>query len=438
MAKIVVKTPLVELDGDEMARVMWAMVKEKLILPFLDVKIDYYDLHLPHRDTTGDRVTVEAADAVATHGVGVKCATITPEPGRVKEYGLTRMWPNPNATIRARLDGTLFRCPILVGNIRPAVSGWKKPIVIARHAYGDVYQNAEIRAGGPGRAELLFTPEGGAPAERVLIQEFGGPGVVQGIHNTDDSIRGFARACCAYALERKIDLWFGTKDAVSRTYDGRFRAIFEEVFDQEYRQRFQAAGITYFYALIDDLVGRVMRSAGGMLWACKNYDGDILSDLLASVFGSLAMMTSVLVSPRGHYVYETAHGTVERHYRRHLMGEPTSSNSLALIFAWAGALAKRGELDGTPEVAAFARRLEQAAVTVIESGRVTADLVEMVEPRPSRHLSTEEFVDAVAAALPPPYSARAARGSTVTRVWPLSYLGPRYSARGPELSQGGV
>jgi len=399
MAKIVVKTPIVEMDGDEMTRVMWVMVKDKLILPFLDLKLDYYDLHIKHRDDTDDQVTVDAANAIMKYGVGVKCATITPEANRVKEYNLKKMWKSPNGTIRAMLDGTVFRCPILVGNIRPGVSGWKKPVVIGRHAYGDVYKNAEIRVDGPGRAEIVFTPAGGGPTQRVTIQDFDGPGVIQGIHNTDDSIRSFARACCAYALDRKIDLWFGTKDTISKTYDGRFRAIFDEVYAQEYRERFQAVGISYFYTLIDDIVARVMKSEGGMLWACKNYDGDVMSDMLASAFGSLAMMTSVLVSPKGHFEYEAAHGTVQRHYYQHLKGEKTSSNSMALIFAWTGALAKRGELDGTPDVAAFARQLEEAALATIESGQVTKALVPLMDPKPDRFLYTEEFLDAIAATL---------------------------------------
>jgi len=399
MAKIVVKTPIVEMDGDEMTRVMWVMVKDKLILPFLDLKLDYYDLHIKHRDDTDDQVTVDAANAIMKYGVGVKCATITPEANRVKEYNLKKMWKSPNGTIRAMLDGTVFRCPILVGNIRPGVSGCKKHEVIGRHAYGDVYKNAEIRVDGPGRAEIVFTPAGGGPTQRVTIQDFDGPGVIQGLHNTDDSIRSFARACCAYALDRKIDLWFGTKDTISKTYDGRVRAIFDEVYAQEYRERFQAVGISYFYTLIDDIVARVMKSEGGMLWACKNYDGDVMSDMLASAFGSLAMMTSVLVSPKGHFEYEAAHGTVQRHYYQHLKGEKTSSNSMALIFAWTGALAKRGALDGTPDVAAFARQLEEAALATIESGQVTKDLVPLMDPKPDRFLYTEEFLDAIAATL---------------------------------------
>jgi isocitrate dehydrogenase len=393
---ITVKTPLVEIDGDEMTRVMWAMIKEQLLLPHLDVQLEYYDLHVKHRDDTDDQVTVDAALAIKRHGVGVKCATITPDAKRIDEYGLKKQWKSPNGTIRAMLDGTVFRAPILIETIAPAVTSWKKPIVIGRHAYGDVYKNQEFGVPGPGAAELVFTPQGGGEPVRLPIHEFTGPGVIQGVHNTDASIESFARACCTFALDQKIDLWFATKDTISKTYDARFREIFQRVHDAEFAEAFKAAGIEYFYTLIDDAVARVMKSEGGFLWACKNYDGDVMSDMLASAFGSLALMTSVLVSPDGCFEYEAAHGTVQRHYYKHLEGEPTSTNSMALIFAWSGALRKRGELDNTPDVIAFADALEAAAREAVLGGEMTGDMARIATPRPAKHLSTEGFIAAVA------------------------------------------
>jgi len=392
--KIRVKNPLVELDGDEMTRVMWKMVKEKLFLPYLDMDIDYYDLGLRMRDDTDDRVTVDAARAIMKYGVGVKCATITPNAARIKEYGLKRQWDSPNGTIRGMLDGTVFRAPIMVRNIRPAVTGWKRSIHIGRHAYGDVYENREIRVPGPGTAELVFTHRGGGRPVRKVIHEFAGPGIIQGIHNLDTSIRGFAAACFTYALDQKIDLWFGTKDTVSKTYDARFREIFDEEYETNWRGAFEEAGIEYFFTLIDDAVARVIKSEGGMLWACKNYDGDVMSDMLASAYGSLAMMTSVLVSPQGYFEYEASHGTVQKHYYKHLAGEETSTNSTALIFAWTGGLKKRGELDETPEVTAFARKVEDAVIETIEGGIMTGDLMRIADPDPkNRQVSTEGFID---------------------------------------------
>ncbi len=399
MDKITVKNTLVEIDGDEMTRIMWQMLKEKLIFPYLDVDLAYYDLHVKHRDETGDAVTREAARAIMKHKVGVKCATITPDAGRVEEYNLTKQWKSPNGTIRAMLDGTVFRAPILVRNVKPAVRSWVKPIVIGRHAYGDVYKNAEISVPGPGRAELVFRPDGGNEATTSLIQEFSGPGILQGIHNTDASIASFARACFTFGLDQSMDVWFSTKDTISKTYDARFREIFQRVFDEEFQPRFKSAGIEYFYTLIDDAVARVMKAEGGFLWACKNYDGDVMSDMVASAFGSLAMMTSVLVSPDGCFEYEAAHGTVQRHYYRHLKGEATSTNSMALIFAWSGALRKRGELDRTPEVVGFADTLEAAAIETIESGEMTGDMARIAEPAPDGFLNTEGFLDAVAGRL---------------------------------------
>lgn len=392
--KIRVKTPIVEMDGDEMTRIMWKMVKEKLLAPYLDMEIDYYDLGLEKRDETEDQVTVDAARAIMKYRVGVKCATITPNADRVKEYGLKKQWKSPNGTIRGMLDGTVFRAPILVKNIKPAVRNWTKPIHIGRHAYGDVYKNQEIRVPGPGTGELVFTPrEGGEPIRKV-IQDFDGPGILQGVHNTASSVRSFATACFTYALDQKIDLWFSTKDTVSKTYDALFREIFEQEYEAVWKEKFEAAGIEYFYTLIDDAVARVMKSRGGMLWACKNYDGDVMSDMLASANGSLAMMTSVLVSPQGYFEYEAAHGTVQKHYYKHLAGEETSTNSMALIFAWTGGLKKRGELDGTPEVSDFACRLEEAAIETVESGIMTGDLMLVAEPDPrNRRVLTEAFID---------------------------------------------
>ncbi|NPU83570.1 MAG: NADP-dependent isocitrate dehydrogenase [Syntrophaceae bacterium] len=395
--KIVVKTPLVEMDGDEMTRVMWAIVKEKLLFPFLDIPLDYYDLHLKHRDDTDDRVTVEAARAVARLGVGVKCATITANEDRVREYSLKKAWKSPNATIRAFLDGTVFRTPILVKNIRPSVASWRRPIIIGRHAYGDVYSGVEIRVPGEGTTEIVFTPSDGGEPLRKTIHAFTGPGIIQGIHNTDASIESFARACFTYALDRKVDVWFSTKDTISQTYDARFREIFQREYDANWKQAFEKEGREYFFTLIDDAVARVMKSEGGMLWALKNYDGDVLSDMVASACGSLAMMTSVLVSPRGWYEFEAAHGTVQKHYYKHLKGEVTSTNSMALIFAWTGALRKRGEMDGTPDVAAFADAVEKAAIGTIEDGVMTGDLLVLADSGPqNRKVTTEGFIDAVA------------------------------------------
>jgi isocitrate dehydrogenase len=392
--RIQMKTPLVEIDGDEMARVLWGMVKEKLLLPYIDLKTEYYDLALEKRDETEDQITVDAAEAIKKYGVGVKCATITPDAARVKEYDLKEEWKSPNGTIRAILDGTVFRAPIMVKNIKPAVRNWTKPIHIGRHAYGDVYKNVEYRVEGPGKAELVFTNESGLEV-RHLIQEFKGPGIVQGIHNLDDSITSFAEACFAYALDQKVDLWFGTKDTISKTYDYNFKRIFEEIYEAKYKEKFEAAGIEYFYTLIDDIVARIIRSEGGMLWALKNYDGDVMSDMLASSYGSLAMMTSVLVSPHGYFEYEAAHGTVQKHYYKHLKGEKTSTNSVAIIFAWTGALRKRGELDEIPELVAFADKLESATVKTIEDGIMTGDLARLAEPAAEKVVYTEEFIDKV-------------------------------------------
>lgn len=395
--KIKVKTPLVEMDGDEMTRVMWQMIREKLILPYLDVTLDYYDLHVKHRDETNDQVTIDAAEANKKYGVSVKCATITPTEDRVREYNLKEQWKSPNATIRAALDGTVFREPILARNIKPFIRTWKKPIIIGRHAYGDVYNNEEMSIPGAGRTELVFTPAGGGEPKRRTIHEFSGPGIIQGIHNTDASIESFAKACFTYAHDRKIDLWFSTKDTISKTYDAHFRSLFDREYAQNWRDKFAAAGIEYFFTLIDDAVARIVRSEGGMLWALKNYDGDVMSDMIASAAGSLAMMTSVLVSPFGYYEYEAAHGTVQRHYYKHLKGEETSSNSMALIFAWTGGLRKRGELDQTPEVSAFAKKLEQAALETIEGGVMTGDLLLIADPSPqNRKVNTEAFIDAIA------------------------------------------
>ncbi len=396
MDKIKVKTTLVEMDGDEMTRIMWQFVKEKLILPFLDVPLEYYDLHVKYRDDTDDQVTVDAAKAIMKYGVGVKCATITPTDDRVREYNLKKAWKSPNGTIRAMLDGTVFRTPIVVRNIRPTVSTWKKPITIGRHAYGDVYNNTEIRVPGPGKTELVFTPADSSEPVRRTIHDFAGSGIIQGIHNTDESIESFAKACFTFALDQRIDLWFSTKDTISKIYDAGFRKIFDDEFERNWKDKFAAAGIEYFFTLIDDAVARIVKSAGGMLWALKNYDGDVMSDMIASANGSLAMMTSVLVSPRGYFEYEAAHGTVQKHYYKHLKGEETSSNSMALIFAWSGALRKRGELDGTPEVVRFADCLEKAALATVEEGVMTGDLLLVAEPNPAnRKVNTEGFIDAI-------------------------------------------
>ncbi len=394
--KISVKTPIVEIDGDEMARIMWQMLKEKLLQPHLDMKTEYYDLEIRKRDQTEDRITTEAARAIRKLGVGVKCSTITADKARVREFNLKKEWRSPNATIRTILDGTVFRAPILVKNIPPAVRNWTKPIHIGRHAYGDIYRNQEIRVPDSGRGELVFTASSGT-ITRLTIHDFNGPGILQGIHNTDASIQSFARSCFTYAMDQKIDLWFSTKDTISKTYDGRFRQIFQEEYESRWKKKFEEAGIQYFFTLVDDAVARIMRSEGGMLWACKNYDGDVMSDMLASAYGSLAMMTSVLVSPDGCFEYEAAHGTVQRHYYRYLKGEKTSSNPVALIFAWTEALRKRGELDNTPEVVQFGNKLESAALETIESGALTADLVRVVESNSrNRQVSTEEFLDLIA------------------------------------------
>jgi len=395
--KIAMKTPLVEMDGDEMTRVLWAWVKDKLIHPHVDLKTDYYDLGLEHRDKTDDRVTVEAAEATRRLGVGVKCATITPNEDRLKEYSLKRQWKSPNGTIRAALDGTTFRKPILVPNIKPSVISWKKPIIVGRHSYGDVYQNTEMKVAGPGKAELVFTADDGSE-QRLLVHQFKGPGILQAMHNTEGSIRSFARSCFNYALSEKVDMWFATKDTISKTYDQTFKLLFEDEF-KAYADRFKAAGIEYFYTLIDDVVARVVKGEGGMLWACKNYDGDVMSDMVASAFGSLAMMTSVLVSPDGAENFEAAHGTVQKHYYKHLKGEKTSSNSMALIYAWTGALRKRGELDGLPGLVAFANGLEKASLDTITSGVMTGDLARLAEPKAKQVVNSEEFIDAIAARL---------------------------------------
>lgn len=398
--RIKVKNTIVEIDGDEMTRVMWIMVKEKLLFPFLDMPIEYYDLGMEHRDKTDDKVTVDAANAILKHGVGVKCATITANEERVKEYKLKKAWKSPNGTLRGILDGTVFRAPILVKNIKPAVRNWKKPIHIGRHAYGDVYSNCEIRVPGAGTAELVFTPADGSNPVRRTIHEFKGSGVLQGMHNTDKSILSFARACFTYGLDQKLDVWFSTKDTISKIYDGKFKEIFETEFKNGWEAKFKAAGIHFMYTLVDDVVARIMKTEGGVLWACKNYDGDVMSDMLASANGSLAMMTSVLVSPQGHFEYEAAHGTVQKHYYKHLAGEKTSTNSMALIFAWTGCLRKRGELDQTPEVVAFADKLEMAAIETIENGIMTGDLLAVADPSPSnRKVLTGEFIDAIAANL---------------------------------------
>ena len=394
--KIAVKTTIVEMDGDEMTRVMWKEVKDKLLLPYLDIKLEYYDLGLKKRDETDDKITVEAAEAIKKYGVGVKCATITPNKDRIKEYNLKQEWKSPNGTIRAALDGTVFRAPILVKNIPPGVKSWKKPIHIGRHAYGDVYKNCEFRVPGEGKAELVFTGKDGKEMFRGTIQDFKGPGVIQGIHNTDKSIASFAKACFTYAYDMKLNLWFGTKDTISKTYDGQFKKVFQEEYEKNWKQKYADAKLEYFFTLIDDTIARIMKAEGGMLWACKNYDGDVMSDMLGSSYGSLAMMTSVLVSPSGWYEFEASHGTVQKHYYKHLKGEKTSTNSMALIFAWTGCLRKRGEIDGTPDVVEFAKKLEAAALETIESGIMTADLIKIADPSPkNRQVNTDEFIDAV-------------------------------------------
>ena len=398
MAKIQMTTPLVEMDGDEMTRILWAMIKDNLLTPFIDLKTEYYDLGLKHRNETDDKVTIESAEATKKYGVAVKCATITPNAARMTEYDLKEMWKSPNGTIRAALDGTVFRAPIIVKGIKPCVRNWEKPITLARHAYGDVYKNAEIKVPGAGKAELVFTAEDGTEI-REVVHQFKGPGVLQGMHNLDSSIESFARSCFNYALDTKQDLWFATKDTISKKYDHTFKDIFQEIFDADYKEKFEKAGITYFYTLIDDAVARVMKAKGGFIWACKNYDGDVMSDMVSSAFGSLAMMTSVLVSPSGVYEYEAAHGTVQRHYYKHLAGEETSTNSVATIFAWSGALRKRGELDNNKELMNFADQLEKATIDTIESGKMTKDLALITDLTDVTVLNSEDFIKAIAETL---------------------------------------
>ena len=393
MSKIKMKTPIVEIDGDEMTRIIWQWIKELLLEPYIEMKTEYYDLSLPNRDLTNDRVTTDSALAALKYGVAVKCATITPNAQRMEEYKLKEMWKSPNATIRSVLDGTVFRAPIIVSGLQPYIRTWKKPITIARHAYGDVYKDVEYRVTGPGKAELVFAGEKGE--ERQTIFDFKGPGVVLGMHNLDPSIASFARSCFHYALDTKQDLWFSTKDTISKTYDHTFKDIFQNIYELEFEQKFKEAGMEYFYTLIDDAVARVIRSEGGFIWACKNYDGDVMSDMVATAFGSLAMMTSVLMSPEGCYEYEAAHGTVTQHYYRHLEGEETSTNPMATIFAWSGGLKKRGELDGLAELADFAVKLETASLKTIEDGVITKDLAELKEGNNTKTVNTRDFLQAV-------------------------------------------
>lgn len=391
MEKIKMTTPLVEMDGDEMTRIIWRMVKDELVLPYIDLKTEYYDLGLEHRNETDDQVTIDSAEATKKYGVAVKCATITPNAARMTEYNLKEMWKSPNGTIRAALDGTVFRAPIIVKGIEPYVKNWEKPITLARHAYGDVYKNTEIKVPGAGKAELVFTGADGTEI-RETIHEFDGPGILQGIHNTNESIENFAKTCFNYALDTKQDLWFATKDTISKKYDHTFKDIFQELYDAEYKEKFEAAGIEYFYTLIDDAVARVMRAKGGFIWACKNYDGDVMSDMVSSAFGDLAMMTSVLVSPSGAYEYEAAHGTVQRHYYQYLKGEKTTTNSVATIFAWTGALRKRGELDGISELVEFADKLEKASIKTIEDGKMTKGLSLITSIQNVTVLDCEAFI----------------------------------------------
>ncbi|MCR5623189.1 MAG: NADP-dependent isocitrate dehydrogenase [Treponema sp.] len=398
MAKIQMKNAVAELDGDEMTRVLWQVIKDKLLVPYIDLKTEYYDLSITERDKTDDKVTYEAAEAIRRLGVGVKCATITSNAARMEEYKLTHLTPSPNGILRGELDGTVFRAPIFVKNIHCNVKSWVKPIVLGRHAYGDVYKNCEIRTPCAGKAELVFTGADGTEI-RKTIQEMKGPGIIQGIHNLDSSIESFARCCFNYALDQKISVWFGAKDTISKTYDGRFKEIMQQVFDAEFKAKFDAAGLEYFYTLIDDAVARVMKTDGGFLWACKNYDGDVMSDMIASACGSLAMMTSVLVSPSGQFEYEASHGTVQKHYYRYQKGEKTSTNPVALIFAWTGALAKRAELDGTPELADFAHKLEKATLGTIEDGIMTGDLARLAEPAAKKIVNSWEFIDEIASRL---------------------------------------
>jgi len=398
MEKIKMTTPLVEMDGDEMTRILWKMIKEELLLPFIDLKTEYYDLGLENRERTKDQVTFDSAEATKKYGVAVKCATITPNAARVEEYGLKEMWKSPNGTIRAILDGTVFRAPIIVKGIEPYVKTWKKPITLARHAYGDVYKASEMIIPGPGKVELVYTAENGEQ-KTELVHQFNGAGIVQGMHNLDASIESFAKSCFQYALDTRQDVWFAAKDTISKKYDHRFKDIFQEIYEQDYKAAFEAAGLTYFYTLIDDAIALVVKSEGGFIWACKNYDGDVMSDLVATAFGSLAMMTSVLVSPHGYYEYEAAHGTVQKHYYKHLKGEETSTNSMATIFAWSGALRKRGELDGLAELVRFADILEKASVQTIESGKMTKDLALITELNNVTVLNSGEFIRAIRATM---------------------------------------
>ena len=394
MTKIQMTTPLVEMDGDEMTRILWKMIKDELLLPYIDLNTEYYDLGLAHRNDTDDQVTIDAAEATKKYGVAVKCATITPNHARMEEYDLKKMYKSPNGTIRAILDGTVFRAPIVVKGIEPCVRNWKKPITLARHAYGDIYKNTEMYVDKPGKVELVYTSEDGEE-KRALVQEFKAPGVAMGMHNMEASIESFARSCFNYALDTKQDVWFGAKDTISKTYDAKFKQVFQTVFDNEFKEKFEEAGLTYFYSLIDDIVARVMKAEGGFIWACKNYDGDVMSDMVSSAFGSLAMMTSVLVSPNGYYEHEAAHGTVQRHYYRHLEGGETSTNSVATIFAWTGALRKRGELDGNQELAQFADKLEEATLSTIESGKMTKDLALITSIENPTVLNSEQFILAI-------------------------------------------
>ena len=391
MDKINMTTPLVEMDGDEMTRILWKMIKDELLYPFIDLRTEYYDLGLEYRNETNDQVTIDSAEATKKYGVAVKCATITPNAARMSEYTLKEMWKSPNGTIRAILDGTVFRAPIVVKGIEPCVKNWEQPITIARHAYGDIYKNVELKVPGAGKAELVYTAADGT-VTRETIHEFNGSGILQGVHNTDASIESFARACFNYAIDTKQDLWFGAKDTISKKYDHNFKDIFQEIYDAEYQEKFEEAGIEYFYSLIDDIVARVMKAKGGFIWACKNYDGDVMSDMVSSAFGSLAMMTSVLVSPSGVYEYEAAHGTVQRHYYKHLKGEETSTNSVATIFAWTGALRKRGELDKNQELIDFSNRLEKATLSTIESGKMTKDLALITSLKDVTVLNSEDFI----------------------------------------------
>ncbi|MEF9997954.1 MAG: NADP-dependent isocitrate dehydrogenase [Lachnospiraceae bacterium] len=395
MSKIKMTAPIVEMDGDEMTRILWKMIKEHLLFPYIDLKTDYYDLGLEHRNETNDQVTIDSANATKKYKVAVKCATITPNAERVQEYQLKEMWKSPNGTIRAILDGTVFRAPIVVKGVEPCVKNWKYPITIARHAYGDVYKGSEMKIPAAGKVELVYTAEDGSQVKE-LVHNFAGAGIVQGMHNVEASIESFARSCFKYALDVKQDLWFATKDTISKKYDHTFKDIFQEIFEKEYAEKFRVAGITYFYTLIDDAVARVMKSEGGYIWACKNYDGDVMSDMVSSAFGSLAMMTSVLVSPEGYYEYEAAHGTVQRHYYKHLKSEETSTNSVATIYAWTGALYKRGELDGNHELMEFAKKLEKATIQTIEDGKMTKDLALITSIKNPTVLNSEEFIEAIA------------------------------------------